>query len=168
MLRRLKRAFFGLACASVFVAALVFNSNLSNSERRITELPLPPIHSSQIWTGKELDCLANVVYNEARNQSIEGQKAVAAVVINRSLDSRWPNDLCKVVKQPHQFASWVPKPKNGIDRNALVLARQVAFDVTNDYSCVPSCAMHAVFFNSGPPHKWGHRQGSIGAHTFYS
>jgi spore germination cell wall hydrolase CwlJ-like protein len=47
----------------------------------------------------ELDCLARAVYYEARSETIEGQKAVAEVVLNRVRDSRFPKTICEVVYQ---------------------------------------------------------------------
>ena len=44
-------------------------------------------------------CLALNVYYEARSQSVVEQIAVAQVVINRVNDDRYPNTVCKVVKQ---------------------------------------------------------------------
>ena len=44
-------------------------------------------------------CLALNVYHEAKNQSLSGQIAVAEVVMNRVADSRYPNNVCDVVKQ---------------------------------------------------------------------
>ena len=47
----------------------------------------------------ELECLAQNLYFEARDQDIEGLYAVAAVTLNRVDDSRWPSTVCEVVKQ---------------------------------------------------------------------
>lgn len=59
-------------------------------------------------TGAQLDeetnCLATAVYFEARGESLEGQLAVAHVVMNRASSGRYPPDWCSVVKQPAQFS----------------------------------------------------------------
>ena len=39
------------------------------------------------------------VFHEAKNQSVEGQIAVAEVVMNRVADTRYPNTVCEVVYQ---------------------------------------------------------------------
>lgn len=44
-------------------------------------------------------CLAENIFYEARNESIQGQFAVASVTINRVNDSRFPDTICNVVKQ---------------------------------------------------------------------
>ena len=46
-----------------------------------------------------LMCLAQAVFFEARGEPFVGKVAVASVVMNRTLDPRFPNDVCAVVKQ---------------------------------------------------------------------
>ncbi|MBP2017040.1 N-acetylmuramoyl-L-alanine amidase [Symbiobacterium terraclitae] len=53
----------------------------------------------------ERDLLARVVSAEARGEPYEGQVAVAAVILNRVRDSRFPNTLAGVVYQAHAFES---------------------------------------------------------------
>ena len=64
--------------------------------------------STSIATNAPLDeqtnCLATAVYFEARGESLEGQLAVARVVMNRAASGRYPPDWCSVVKQPAQFS----------------------------------------------------------------
>ncbi len=48
---------------------------------------------------RELNCLAEAVYYEARSEGPEGQMAVAEVVMNRVRDSRFPKTVCGVVYQ---------------------------------------------------------------------
>lgn len=47
----------------------------------------------------ELECLALNIYFEARSLDEKSQMAVSMVVLNRSKDPFWPNNLCDVVKQ---------------------------------------------------------------------
>jgi len=53
----------------------------------------------------ELYCLAQNIYFEARSESLAGKYAVADVVLNRVDSSRYPNTICSVIKERHQF-SW--------------------------------------------------------------
>ena len=46
-----------------------------------------------------LMCMATNIYHEAKNQPMVGQIAVAQVVMNRVKDSRYPNNVCDVIKQ---------------------------------------------------------------------
>ena len=47
----------------------------------------------------EVYCMAQNIYFEARDQKIKGQIAVSLVTINRLKSKRFPNTICKVVKQ---------------------------------------------------------------------
>ena len=52
----------------------------------------------------DLQLLARAINGEARGESYEGQVAVAAVVINRVKDSRFPNTLEGVIYQKNAFS----------------------------------------------------------------
>jgi len=49
--------------------------------------------------GRDLDCLAEAVYYEARGESTAGQAAVAQVVLNRARHPKYPKSVCGVVFQ---------------------------------------------------------------------
>jgi N-acetylmuramoyl-L-alanine amidase len=55
---------------------------------------------------KELECLAKVVYHEARGEPSEGQIAVAHVVMNRVAHDSFPDTICGVVRQKKQFSGF--------------------------------------------------------------
>lgn len=50
-----------------------------------------------------LHLLAQLVCGEARGEPYEGKVAVAAVILNRTLDDRFPNSVAGVVYQTHAF-----------------------------------------------------------------
>ena len=54
----------------------------------------------------ELECMARNIYFESNNQSKAGQIAVARVVINRVLDTRFPNTVCGVITEGPIRESW--------------------------------------------------------------
>jgi len=54
---------------------------------------------------RSLQCLAEAVYYEARNQSDDGQRAVAQVVLNRVRHPAYPNSVCAVVYQGSERAT---------------------------------------------------------------
>ena len=49
--------------------------------------------------GRALDCLTAAVYYEARSEPLDGQRAVAQVVLNRVRDRAFPRSVCGVVYQ---------------------------------------------------------------------
>jgi len=56
----------------------------------------------------EIMCIAMAVYWEARGEPIEGQFAVAEVVVNRMHDPRYPADACSVVYEADYYP-WAPE-----------------------------------------------------------
>lgn len=50
-----------------------------------------------------IECMAKVVYHEARDQPFRSQQAIAEVVQNRSRSPRFPHTYCAVANQPGQF-----------------------------------------------------------------
>ena len=60
----------------------------------------------------EIQCLAENIYHEAKNQGTAGWSGVASVTLNRVEDSRFPNTICEVVKQGPTRESWKTRGKN--------------------------------------------------------
>ena len=58
---------------------------------------------------KDLVCLAENIYFEARAEPIGGKAAVANVTRNRVEDPRWPDTYCKVVQDGPVRESWKTK-----------------------------------------------------------
>lgn len=52
----------------------------------------------------QLHCLAGAIYFESKGESLDGQLAVAKVVMERAASSRFPNSYCGVVYQRSQFS----------------------------------------------------------------
>lgn len=59
---------------------------------RLAQLSLPV-------SEKDFKCLAQAIYFEARSEPLEGQVAVAYVILNRVKDRRYPDNICGVVFQ---------------------------------------------------------------------
>lgn len=54
--------------------------------------------------GNDVYLLARLVYGESRGEPYKGMVAVAAVVLNRVKDSRFPNSIAKVIYQSGAFS----------------------------------------------------------------
>lgn len=88
----------------IMVASLDPTAGLSHV---IAFQPLLASPLEEVWRGRvviddfdgDRHCLATAIYFEARGESEEGQRAVAQVVLNRVLDSRYPDTVCGVVFQ---------------------------------------------------------------------
>lgn len=57
------------------------------------------------FTPEDMECLQKNIFFEARNQSIDGQVAVAWVTLNRMENSGFPNNICAVVHQGQRDAN---------------------------------------------------------------
>ena len=68
------------------------DSNVRYSARWLRSLAKPT-------GGKQWACLAEAIYFEARGEPVEGQFAVAEVILNRVESPKFPNSICKVVRQ---------------------------------------------------------------------
>lgn len=53
---------------------------------------------------QEMKCLATAVYYESKGEPLDGQLAVAQVILNRVESGRFGRDICDVVKAPKQFS----------------------------------------------------------------
>ncbi|MDI3256850.1 MAG: spore cortex-lytic enzyme [Kyrpidia sp.] len=67
----------------------------------------PPARDTGVgrFSARDIDLLTRVVYGEARGEPYIGQVAVAAVVLNRLEDSRFPHTIPGVIFQPGAFTA---------------------------------------------------------------
>jgi N-acetylmuramoyl-L-alanine amidase len=120
---------------------------------------------------QETNCLATAVYFEARGESLDGQMAVARVVMNRATSGRYPPDWCGVVKQPAQFSfvrhGEFPYVDTSCDawRKAEAIAELAAANI------VPSVSSDVLWYHADyVAPNWRHslqEVQQIGAHIFY-
>lgn len=69
------------------------------SPRRAYRAPRLDLTTPPRIPASDLECLTQAIYYEARNESEEGQAAVAEVVMNRSRALGYPPRVCEVVYQ---------------------------------------------------------------------
>ena len=121
---------------------------------------------------EQANCIAVAVYHEARGESVEGQLAVARVIMNRAMSGKYPTSWCGVVKQPWQFSfvrrdGSFPYVDYASDawRKALGVTRLA---INNVVPSVPTDCLwyHADYVSP----SWGRRLNfveKIGQHIFY-
>jgi len=66
---------------------------------QLAAIPPEPLMPAYKATPKERECLALAVYFESRAETVEGQHAVAAVVLNRVRNEKFPDNICAVVHE---------------------------------------------------------------------
>lgn len=118
-------------------------------------------------------CLASAIYFEAQGESLEGQLAVAEVVLNRRRSPRYPNTVCAVVRQRGQFSfvrgGRIPRA----DRRTLAWRRAVAIARIAEEGAAPRQVPRDVLWYHARyvQPAWRsrlEREASIGLHIFYS
>ena len=132
----------------------------------VSDMPVAPEMTD------DMKCLAQAVYFESRGEPVEGQLAVAQVVLNRASSGRYPADLCDVITQKAQF-SFIHRGRfPTANRSSEAWRRSVAVaKIARDKLArsIPSDVLwyHATYVSP----SWGKRlnkSGQIGLHIFYS
>lgn len=121
-------------------------------------------------------CLAMAIYYEARSEPIDGQYAVAEVIVNRVENPRFPDTVCGVVKQdlgPHdydcQFSFYCDgKPERMVDPRARRQSIAIAIAVLDEPTFFVGDALFYHTRSVSP--RWSQRMQEvavIGEHRFF-
>lgn len=120
---------------------------------------------------RELMCLAQAVYFESRGEPLDGQLAVARVIVNRADSRTFPDDYCSVITQRSQFSfvrnGNIPQPNQG--SAAWDRAKAIARIAHRDLWETP--AHDALYFHATYVRpSWARRmtmRAQIDSHIFY-
>ena len=127
--------------------------------------------SSNAQLDQETNCLATAVYFEARGESLEGQLAVARVVMNRASSGRYPPDWCGVVKQPAQFSFVRHGEFPYVDMSSAAWQKAEAIAKLAAANIVPSLSPDVLWYHANyvaPAWRRALQEvQQIGAHIFY-
>jgi spore germination cell wall hydrolase CwlJ-like protein len=126
---------------------------------------------------REMRCLAEAVYFEARSESEEGQAAVAQVVLNRVLHENYPDTICGVVYQNrHRFLACQftfaceGRSLRITEPEAWRTAVQIATDVVGGKIYLSDVGASTHYHADYVRPRWARalkRMDTIGRHTFY-
>ncbi len=112
------------------------------------------------------ECLARAVYFEARGEPLEGQLAVAQVILNRVASGHYATTVCGVIGQRGQFSfDHARTPADGRDWRIAKAIAAIAATAAWDVVAPRATAFHATRVAVG----WTsmHKVGTIGNHVFY-
>lgn len=116
---------------------------------------------------RDLECLSEALYFEARGEGTAGQRAVAEVILNRVDHPRFPKSVCGVVNQSGQFTY----NKNGRIREKGTFARVQKVAMAALAGAPRTLTDGATYFHArGVRPSWSKRfekTTRIGSHTFY-
>ncbi|MBX9614597.1 MAG: cell wall hydrolase [Caulobacteraceae bacterium] len=152
-----------------------------NDLRRINLTNLPtaarPFRiDNALDASRDLECLTQAAYYEARGEGTDGMRAVVQVVLNRARHSAFPNSVCGVVFQGSgrrvgcQFSFTCDGSMRGpVNRTAWNTARNVASSALS--GAVHSGVGNATHFHTtGVSPRWSNtliRVSQVGDHVFY-
>jgi hypothetical protein len=138
-------------------------------------IPLSDLVSSFDGSGlldEQSTCLAKAVYFEARGEPLDGQLAVAKVVLNRASSGIFPGSICEVVTQRRQFSFVHGGHLPSVDEATASWHTAVAIAHIARSALAPSVAANVLWYHasyvSPPWDRWHTLAARIGAHIFYS
>jgi len=116
----------------------------------------------------ELKCLATAVYFESKGEPLEGQLAVAQVILNRVADGRFGRTICSVVKAPKQFSfvrgGDMPSPRGAAQWDTALAVAVIA--ASEGWADIVPDATHFHATRVNP--RWNLRRvATVGQHVFY-
>ncbi len=118
-------------------------------------------------------CLATAIFFEGRNQSVDGQMAIAEVILNRVADPQWPDTICGVINQKNQFLftrdERSDNPEKYVEPKAWKTAQIIAHDAVRGINLIGLTSTHFIGVHIHP--SWVHGlqlDGRIEDHLFYS
>jgi spore germination cell wall hydrolase CwlJ-like protein len=139
-------------------------------EQSLTEMV--GAYGSTQTSNAEQECLAGAVYFEARSEPLQGQLAVADVVINRASSGRYPTTICAVVTQRAQFSFIRNGRFPAADRSSEAWRRAVAIARIARERLANQVAPNVLWYHADyVAPVWRRnltRVSKIGAHIFYS
>jgi spore germination cell wall hydrolase CwlJ-like protein len=118
---------------------------------------------------REQECLAGAVYFEAKGEPLDGQLAVAKVILNRARSGRFASSICGVVFQPSQFSFVRGGTFPAIARSSQNWRSAVAIATIAQNDLWHSSVSNALYFHARrvSPSWRVTRIASIGNHIFY-
>lgn len=130
-----------------------------------------------VFSAPEQKCLAEAIYFEARGESLEGQAAVAQVILNRVRNPTYPKSICGVV---YQNKSWFNRCQFSFACDGVAdriteprhykTAQDIAMAVTAGKIFLPEVGSSTHYYAQYVSPGWARamkRMTKIGLHIFY-
>lgn len=121
-------------------------------------------------TDAQQACLAGAIYYESKGEPLEGQLAVAEVILNRAASGRFPATICGVVTQRSQFSFVRGGRIPDAPRSSIAWRKAVAIAHIAQQDLAESKVSDAMFFHANyvrPGWRNLRRVASVGNHIFY-
>jgi spore germination cell wall hydrolase CwlJ-like protein len=151
----------------------------------VVRIAIPPVRPAAprsplvgtVTSPKEMKCLAEAVYFEARSEPERGQAAVAQVVLNRARSGVYPSSVCGVVYQNrHKYLACQftfaceGKALRTDEAGPWSTAQRIARDVAEGRTYLPGVG-NATHYHANYVRPWWARhmdkREKVGRHIFY-
>ena len=142
----------------------------------LSDAPRPFHLGNALDDSRDLECLTQAAYYEARGEGSDGMRAVAQVVLNRARHAAFPNSICGVVFQGAgrrvgcQFSFTCDGSMRGtVNRVAWNRAHSIASAALSG-SVYAGVGNATHFHTTGVSPSWRNslmRVGQVGNHVFY-
>lgn len=128
-------------------------------------------YASNAPLDEQTNCVATAVYFEARGETLDGQLAVAKVVMNRASSGRYPPSYCATVKQKAQFSFVQSGRFPPVDTDCAAWRKATAIARLALANAVPTLGNDVLWYHADyVAPSWGRRLvqvSKIGQHIFY-
>lgn len=177
----MKRILF-LFCLSI---SLLFASDCTIQENQAFATVIKYKQNSVIAKEqRQIECLADNIYNESKGEPYKGKVAVAFVTLNRTQSESFPDDVCGVVKHKvknkYQFSWLQDKKKKAESKKRMVdkmddvvynESKKVAEYVYHNHNKITDPTKGALYFHANyvkVKRKGKIKKAVIGKHIFYN
>lgn len=109
------------------VTGVADRQKAEENKRVLVERKKESVSEQRKFTRQDVELLARAVNGEARGESLEGQVAVAAVIVNRTKSSQFPKSVKEVIYEAGAFDAvsdgqiWLDPDKNAYKAAELAL-----------------------------------------------
>jgi spore germination cell wall hydrolase CwlJ-like protein len=108
--------------------------------------------------------MAMAIYHESRGEPIIGQAGIGYVIMNRVGDKDFPDSVCKIINQPHQFG-FITKKLKVKDLKEFEKSKSVAKKILNKK--IPNPIGTRLYFNNYQMFKTKQKPLRINRHVFF-
>ena len=166
---RIKRAplLGGIVCILILIILLttINISSCSTKENEDLNESITPQENIITYaydiTPEEREMLARLIFLEANTESLNCQKAIASVVINRWQNGYWGSSISDVIYAPNQFT-----PAKKIPYTTPTSINYEAVDYVIQYGV--TVPQYVLYFRANYHHRWkGYRGYIVYDHTYF-
>lgn len=130
-MKEIRRLSFFLACLAIWIAILLWIDQEISADAQPGNCRVSEEDLKEEMYYDSLELLAVCVEAEAGNQSLDGKRMVADVILNRVDHPDWPDSITEVITDPYEFASYWNGGMDGVWEPSEETFRAVQMELEN-------------------------------------